>query len=479
MSIQSTDKHHLTKIVATLGPASDSLQVITKLAEAGSDLFRLNFSHGTHEQHEQTLKNIRVVEKVVDRPIGIIADLQGPKLRVKDLPYEGVRLVEGETFELRLEGGDGDSSGGVLPHPEIFAVAKPDTELLLDDGNLRLKITEVSDGLIKSEVVVGGILKPNKGVNYPGVSLPIAALTAKDKIDLQFALDLEVDWVALSFVQYKEDLIEAQELIAKRARLIAKIEKPLAVENFSTLLDHCEGIMVARGDLGVETSLENVPALQKRMIRQSRARGRPVIVATQMLESMTHNATPTRAEASDVATALYDGTDAVMLSAESASGSHPVKAVEYMRRIICSTEKDPEYQVALHRETMGLEKIAPAAIVAAACTVADVVKAVAIVSFSKTGNTTLRASRQRPNCHLLGLTPLISTARAATLFWGVHSILTPDLTSDDDMVVKASKLATQYGFALDGDSIIVTAGIPLGIPGGTNVLHLAVIGERT
>ena len=461
-----------------MGPASDSKEMISRLAECGADLFRLNFSHGTHERHKLVTKLIRKVEEEVDRPIGIIGDLQGPKLRVGELPEGGVPLIDGEKYVLALDGGKNDETQCDLPHPEIFDIAEPDTDLLLDDGNIRLGIVEVGDGKIGTVVKVGGLLKPHKGVNYPAKAIPISAMSEKDRQDLEFALEIGIDWIAMSFVQRPEDLIQAKEIIDNRAKLIAKIEKPEAVRNFDDLIKECDAVMIARGDLGVEISQEEVPALQKRMIKQCRAESRPVIVATQMLESMTHSATPTRAEASDIATALYDGTDAVMLSAESASGKYPAEAVEFMRRIIISTEKDPEYRISLEREALRLEMASSAAIVAAACTVAEVVKASAIVSFSKTGNTTLRASRQRPVCPLLGLTPLESTARMATLFWGVRSIKTPDLTSDDDMVVKATMLASKYGFVKDGDRLIVTAGLPLGKPGRTNILRLAVAGEE-
>lgn len=451
--------------------------MISALAANGADLFRINFSHGTHERQELVVRLIRKVEEELDRPIGIIGDLQGPKLRVGELPEAGVPLVEGKPFALTLGGGTNDETECELPHPEMFEVAEPGTDLLLDDGNIRLTITKVSGDRIETEVRQGGLLKPRKGLNYPDRVIPISALSEKDVGDIEFALEAGIDWIAMSFVQRAEDLRRGKEIIGDRARLIAKIEKPEAVRNFDGILEECDAVMVARGDLGVEISQEKVPALQKRMIKKCRAASRPVIVATQMLESMTHSPTPTRAEASDIATALYDGTDAVMLSAESASGRYPAEAVEFMRRIITSTEEDPEYRAAIERESLELEMASSAALVAAACKVAEVVQASAIVSFSKTGNTTMRASRQRPVCPLLGLTPLESTARMATLFWGVRSIKTPDLTSNDDMVNKASNLASKYGFVKDGDRMIVTAGLPLGKPGRTNVLRLAVVGE--
>ena len=468
--------YHLTKIVATLGPASDSKDMIAQLVDAGADVFRLNFSHGTHERHELVLRLIRKVEEEKDRPIGVIADLQGPKLRVGSLPAGGVPLVSGEEFILRLgedDGTEGDERGCCLPHPEIHAVAEEGTELLLDDGRLSLLIKRKDKDALITEVKTGGLLKPRKGVNYPARRIPLSALTAKDREDLAFALEREVDWVALSFVQEVKDIEEAKQLIDGRAKVIAKIEKPQAVENFDAIAAAADGIMIARGDLGVELEPERVPALQKQMVAKCRVAGRPVIVATQMLESMTSAARPTRAETSDVATALYDGTDAVMLSAESASGEYPREAVEFMRRILISTEADPEYRRALERATLALDTTAPVAIVAAACRVAEVVQASAIISFSKTGSTTLRASQQRPVCPLLGLSPLQRTARMATLCWGVRSIRAPDLDTDDDMVAKATAIALKYGFAAPGDMLAITAGVPFGTPGKTNLLRLA------
>ena len=473
----SPAQHHLTKIIATIGPASDNKEMIAQLVDAGADLFRLNFSHGTHERHEMVIRLIRKVEEEKDKPIGIIADLQGPKLRVGELPESGVPLVVGEEFILKLNSDVEDNTCCTLPHPEIYEVAEVGTDLLLDDGRIRLAITKTSKDTITTKVVVGGLLKPRKGVNYPAKYVPVSSLTDKDKKDLEFALSKEVDYIALSFVQQVSDINDAKELIKDRAKLIAKIEKPEAVKNFSELLTVVDAVMIARGDLGVELSQEKIPALQKKMIKECRAAYRPVIVATQMLESMTHSATPTRAEASDVATALYDGADAVMLSAESASGKYPTQAVEFMRKIIISTEGDPEYRISIERANLKLELASHVAIVAAACRVAELVNASAIVSFSKTGTTTLRASQQRPVCPLLGISPLVKTARMATLYWGVRSIQAADLTTDDDMVKHATNVAMKYGFVTKGDMLIVTAGIPLGVPGRTNLLRLAVVGE--
>ncbi len=468
----------MTKIVATLGPASDSLEMISKLATAGVDVFRLNFSHGSHEQQAEKIGFIRCIEETMSKPFGIIADLQGPKLRVGDILDEGIELIEGESYTLCLDEKIGDKNGCTLPHPEIFAVAKPDIELLLDDGKLRLRIKSIDSSVMKTEVICGGILKSHKGVNFPDCQLPIPALTDKDRQDLDFALQHNVDWIALSFVQHAQDLIEARGLIKGGARLIAKIEKPQAIVNFQEILENCDGIMIARGDLGVETPPELVPQTQKRLIKQCRKFGHPVIVATQMLESMTNSPTPTRAEASDVATALYDGADAVMLSAESASGKYPAEAVSMMRRIIISTEQDMQYRIDLQRDNFELTNQSNEAIVAAACKVAEVVQASAIIAYSQTGNTTRCAARHRPICPLLGLTPIIESARATTLLWGVHSIKTPDLVSLDEMVDKTVNLARQYGFAQDNDSLIITAGVPFGVPGHTNLLRLVKVGEK-
>ena len=467
----------MTKIVATLGPASNSPEMIAALVAAGVNCFRLNFSHGSHEDHLNKIKIIRTIEQESDLPIGIIADLQGPKLRIHTIAGGEATLTVGNSFELMLDRQEGSPSGCSLCHQEIFAVAHEGMELLLDDGRLRIQVTQAEADKLQTRVLVGGVLKSNKGINLPGVHLPISALTKRDRVDLEFALEHGADWIALSFVQSERDLLEARKIIGTRAKIIAKIEKPLALKHIDQIIDASDAIMVARGDLGVECDPADVPVMQKMLVRKARAASRAVIVATQMLESMTASPTPTRAEASDVATALYDGTDAVMLSAESASGKYPRESVEFMRRIINRIEQDPEYRFALDRAALDLEDAAPEAIVAAARRVSEVVGASCIVTFSKTGNTTQRASRLRPTCPLLGLTPLTATARMTTLYWGVRSILTPDLTSLDDMTKKGVAIACQYGFASAGDALIITAGIPLGRPGRTNLLRLTMVGE--
>ena len=475
--VSESSSYHLTKILVTIGPASSSVDKIQALIDAGANCFRLNFSHGSQEEHKRVYENIRLCEEKSNYPVGVIADLQGPKLRIAGMPEGGAKVAAGDTLTLKLGDGDGDGQTCFLPHPEIFAAVRPESMLLVDDGRIRLQVIECGKEQLRAKVTVGGLLKSNKGVNLPGVMLPLSALTARDEANLEFALGLGADWIALSFVQSPEDLEKARRIIDGRARLIAKIEKPLAVEKIEEIVDAADGIMIARGDLGVEVDAAEVPALQKRLIRLCRIKSRPVIVATQMLESMTASPTPTRAEASDVATAVYEGADAVMLSAETASGSYPVEAVDIMRRIIISTEAADDYRKDLMRDHDQIRHEVSDAIVNAAIETAGIVKAKCIASFSQTGNTTMRASRLRPSCPLLGLTPRIGTARMASLFWGVRSIKAPDLDNPDDMARIVTEIAKKHGFAEDGDFVIATAGIPLGKPGRTNVMRIAVVGE--
>ena len=475
--VSESSSYHLTKILVTIGPASSSVEKIQALIDAGANCFRLNFSHGTQDEHRQIYQNIRRCEENSNYPVGVIADLQGPKLRIAGMPADGVTIASGDRITLKLGNETGDAQTCFLPHPEIFAAVQPESMLLIDDGRIRLQAVECGDKQLQAQVVVGGLLKSNKGVNLPGVMLPLSAITERDEQNLEFALDLGADWIALSFVQGPEDLEKARKLIGGRAKLIAKIEKPLAIEKIDEIVAAADGIMIARGDLGVELDAAEVPALQKRLIRLCRTHARPVIVATQMLESMTASPTPTRAEASDVATAVYEGADAVMLSAETATGSFPIEAVDIMRRIIISTEAANDYREDMMRNYDKLRPKISDAIVNAAIQTAGIVNARCIASFSQTGNTTMRASRLRPSCPLLGLTPRIGTARMASLFWGVRSIKAPDLNDPNDMARIVTSIAKGYGFAADGDFVIATAGIPLGKPGRTNVMRVAVVGE--
>ena len=470
-------RHRNAKIIATLGPASSHEAMIRGLFVAGTDVFRLNLSHGDHAGHKARYDIIRALETETGRPICVLLDLQGPKLRIGRFAAGAVELSAGQGFRLDLAGGLGDETRVSLPHPEIFAAIASGTELLLDDGKIRLRVLKCDENHAETEVIAGGALSANKGVNLPGVALPIAALTEKDRRDLQFGLELGVDWIALSFVQRPEDITEARKLVSGRAAVMAKLEKPSAIDRLDEIIAIADGIMVARGDLGVEMAPESVPGLQKEIIARSRSAGKPVVVATQMLESMIEAATPTRAEASDVATAVYDGADALMLSAESAAGAYPIEAVAMMSRIIAETERDPRYRRILTVEESDLEPTAADAITAAADQVSRTIRAVAICAYSMSGSTTLRASRERPLVPILGLTPIIETARRLAIAWGVHNVLTPDATSFADMVEKACNLALDEGFAKEGDRIVVTAGVPFGTPGSTNTLRIALVGQ--
>jgi pyruvate kinase len=463
------------KIVATLGPASSDPAVVRRLFMAGADVFRLNFSHGSHADHRARFEALRALEQETGRPIGILADLQGPKLRVGTFADGPVMLTPGEAFRLDLDEAPGSPRRVGLPHPEIFAALVPGAELLLDDGKLRLVVEHCGAGFAETRVAVGGRLSDRKGVNVPGVVLPIGALTAKDRRDLALALELGADWIALSFVQRPEDVTEARDCIGDRAAIVVKLEKPSAVERLDEIVALADAVMVARGDLGVELPAERVPAIQKRAIRTCRRLGRPVIVATQMLESMIKSPVPTRAEASDVATAIYDGADAVMLSAESASGAHPVAAVDMMNRIIEQVEADPAYRQlidASHASARPGGDVAEAVCCAMRRAV-TLLQASAIVCWTRSGHTSLRAARERPEAPILSLTPLLPTARRLALAWGVHSLCTEDVDGVDGMTGRACDTARGDGFAAPGDFIVAIAGVPFGTPGSTNLIRIA------
>ncbi|WP_191058938.1 pyruvate kinase [Geminicoccus harenae] len=466
-------RERCAKIVATLGPSSTTEQRIRELAEAGVDVFRFNFSHGSHEDHAERFRIVRAIEKERQRPISCLMDLQGPKLRIGTFADGKVDLVAGRPFRLELNGGPGDVQAVQLPHPEIFKAIKPGTELLLDDGKIRLRVEKVTSESADTVVVTGGPLSNRKGVNVPNAVLPISALTPKDLNDLSFGMDMGFDWVALSFVQRPDDVAEARKLVVGRAAIMAKIEKPQAIDRLDEILELVDGIMVARGDLGVEMPPEVVPGLQKKIIRASREQGKPVIVATQMLESMIKAPAPTRAEASDVATAVFDGADAMMLSAESASGDYPVEAVQIMDRIIKTAERDPLYRTYLDAYHAQAQRTTADAITLAAGQVAHTMQAVAIVTYSTSGATTLRAARERPDRPIIGLITRMGTARKLALAWGVHPIFTGDAHSLDEMVDKARRYAVEAGFAQAGNCVVITAGLPFGTPGATNLLRIA------
>ncbi|MGO1118506.1 pyruvate kinase [Rhodovibrionaceae bacterium A322] len=464
------------KIIATLGPSSSDERSIRALFDAGADVFRFNFSHGDHAEHKARYDIVRAIEKETGRPIAILQDLQGPKLRIGTFEEGVVNLKRGQAFRLDSDPAPGNEQRVNLPHPEIFKALKPETLILLDDGKLRLMVTETGDGYAVTEVETEGPLSNRKGVNVPAVVMPLSPLTKKDREDLAFGLELGVDWVALSFVQRPEDLLEIRRLVDGRVPVMAKVEKPAALECLSELVELSDAIMVARGDLGVELMPEEVPGRQKEIVKACRLAGKPVVVATQMLDSMVNSPAPTRAEASDVATAIYDGADAVMLSAESAAGHYPVESVSMMSRIISYVEQDPTYRPIIDALHATPEPTAADAISAAAAQVAQTLSAAAIVTFTTSGSTALRAARERPTAPILSLTSKLETARRLALLWGAHSVHTEDATDFSEMVAIAQELAAKDGFARDGDKLVVTAGVPFGTPGATNVLRITEVG---
>ena len=465
-------RYRSTKIVATLGPATATESKITELFKAGVDVFRLNFSHGTHRDHRATYQKIRKLEKKIDRPVAVMADLQGPKLRIGTFKDETVELEAGDRFRLDLRDQPGSKARVQLPHPEIFEAAKPGTDLLLDDGRIRLRVKKVTQKTIDTEVLTGGTLSNRKGVNVPGVLLRLSALSEKDRADLDFALDLGVDWIALSFVQRPEDVAEARRLIKGRAAVLIKLEKPAAIEHLDELVEMTDAVMVARGDLGVELPPEKVPGLQKRIVKLARHLGKPVVVATQMLDSMVHSPAPTRAEASDVATAVYDSADAVMLSAETAAGDYPIEAVEMMNRIIREVESHETYHAITAASHEAPEPTVSDAITLAARQVAETISAKCIVTYTTSGSTTLRASRERPSVPVLCVTSSERTARRLAMAWGVHAVHIDNEERFSAVVKRAVETAKTQEFAEPGDKIVITAGVPMGTPGSTNVLRI-------
>ncbi|MGI4798949.1 MAG: pyruvate kinase [Janthinobacterium lividum] len=462
-----------TKIIATVGPSSSTPEILSRLFLGGVDVFRLNFSHGTHDDHLARITTIRALEKTVGRPIGILADVQGPKLRVGTFAGGRVTLQAGQSFRLDMSPVPGDRTRVQLPHPEIIGAAGIGTNLLVDDGKMRLRVTRVREDHLECEVMTGGTVSDRKGVNVPDVALPIPALTKKDRRDLDFALEHGVDYIGLSFVQRPEDVAEAKEIAAGRAWIMTKLEKPQALEDLDAILDLSDAVMVARGDLGVELPPEEVPLAQKRIIRAARLRGIPCVVATQMLESMITAPAPTRAEASDVATAVFDGADAVMLSAETAAGQYPYEAVNMMDRIVERVERDPDWRAGIERTRPAPEHNSASAIATAARQIADTIAAPCIVAYTAGGGTALRVARERPACPVLAITAQVETARRLAVAWGVHAVLGQELHSMTEAVTRATRLARTEGFAAHGDEVVVTAGVPFNQPGTTNALRVA------
>ncbi|PTW59491.1 pyruvate kinase [Breoghania corrubedonensis] len=470
-------RNRRVKILATLGPSSSDQAMIEKLFKAGADVFRINMSHTDHALLKTLVERIRAVEAAVERPIGILADLQGPKLRVGTFENKSIVLKEGATFTLDGNDAPGTQERVRLPHPEILSALEPGHRLLLDDGKIKLIVTECDETSATTRVEIGGKLSDRKGVSVPDTTIPVGALTEKDRKDLDAALNANVDWVALSFIQRPEDLAEARKVTRGRAGILAKIEKPQAVERIDEIIELSDALMVARGDLGVEMPLEKVPGIQKHITRAARRAGKPVVVATQMLESMITSPVPTRAEVSDVANAVFEGADAIMLSAESAAGDFPLEAVETMNRVAEEVERDPNYANIMHAQRTEPEATGADTISAAARQIAETLHLAAIVCYTSSGATGLRAARERPTTPIIALSPVVATARRLALVWGTHCVVSEDARDENEMVDRACRLAFKDGFARPGQRIIITAGVPFGTPGATNMLRIAFVGS--
>ncbi len=460
------------KILATLGPASSSPEMIRALMEAGADAFRINMSHGDQADKVALVEAIRALEKTLQRPTTVVFDLQGPKLRVGDFTGGSALLETGQTFVLDRDSALGDASRVELPHPELFAAVEQQARLLIDDGKIRLRVTAVEDERITTTVEVGGTVSNHKGVNVPDIMVPIPALTDKDKDDLAFALDQGADYIALSFVQRPEDVAEARELVGGKAALLAKIEKPQAIDRLGEILELADAVMVARGDLGVELPPEGVPPLQNKIVAMARQAGKPVVVATQMLESMIVSPTPTRAEVSDVANAIYEGADAVMLSAESAAGAYPIEAVEMMDRIAVSVEHDPVYSARVHFTETPAEATAADALSESAAQIARNLSVAAMACYTSSGSTARRIARERPPVKTLVMTASLKVARRLGLQWGVHAVHTRDVSDFEEMVGKAKRMALRHHLAAPGQTMVIMAGVPFKTAGSTNVIHV-------
>jgi pyruvate kinase len=464
------------KILATLGPSSNPPETIDQLFRAGADIFRINMSHTSHDAMRGLVEAIRGVEANHDRPIGILADLQGPKLRIGAFQGETVDLKKGQTFVLDSDPALGDAHRVQLPHPEILSALEPGHAILLNDGRVRLRVKEVGPGRAVTEVKQGRKLSDRKGVSLPDTVLRSGALTEKDWRDLDAALAAEVDWIALSFVQRPDDIAEARKVVQGRAGIMAKIEKPQALQHLEGIMELADAVMVARGDLGVEMPLEAVPGVQKRITRLARRLGKPAVVATQMLESMITAPVPTRAEVSDVATAVFEGADAVMLSAESAAGEYPIEAVETMNRIAEQVEQEQLFTTIIQAQRPEPESTGADTIASAARQIAETLGLVAIVCYTSSGSTGIRASRERPAMPVIALSPVRRTARRLSIVWGLHCVETEDAHNIDEMVDRACSIAFREGFAQPGQRVIITAGVPFGTPGATNLVRIAFIG---
>ena len=466
------------KILATLGPASEDRDTIGRLFEAGADVFRINMSHATHDGMRERVRMIRALSKHYGREIGVLVDLQGPKLRVGTFVNGAVDLGRGQHFVLDADPTPGDDTRVHLPHPEILRALAPGHTVLIDDGKVRLHITEASHERAVAVVDVAGRISNRKGVSLPDTEIPVSAMTDKDRSDLEAALNEGVDWIAVSFVQRPDDIAEVKKVARGRALVLAKIEKPQAIARLDEIIDISDALMVARGDLGVEMPLEQVPGLQKRITRLARRYGKPVVVATQMLESMITSPVPTRAEVSDVATAVFEGADAIMLSAESAAGQYPIDAVATMNRIAVEVERDAVYRPVINAQRSAPEPTGADAIAVAARDVAETLDVKAVCAWTSSGSTALRIARERPGPPVLALTPKRETARRLALVWGVHAVVTKDANDLDDMAKRACKFANREGFSKEADRIVIVAGVPFGTPGATNMVRIAFTGSE-
>ncbi len=466
------------KIVATLGPSSSTEDMVSRLFEEGVDVFRLNLSHGLQDEIKKRHEIIRKVENKFRRPICILADLQGPKLRCGDFKGKQAELVAGQTFVFDKEKTLGNYKRVYLPEFEVFKSLKKDSKVLVNDGKIKLVVKEVNENFVSTEVLVGGIISDKKGINVPDQILPLSALSKKDLSDLEFVCSLGIEWLGLSFVQRAKDIKEAKKIVRGRAAILSKIEKPSAVDAFNEILEETDAVMIARGDLGVELPIETLPPIQKRLVRQCRDSGKPVIVATQMMESMINSPVPTRAEVSDVAQAIYEGADAVMLSAESAVGNYPIEAVRTMNSIATEVEKEKTYRQLIESSRTPLKGDVSDAITVAAREVAETTNVKVICCFTETGTTASLTSRERPKVPIIALTPKITIARRLTLNWGLHCIVTEELERFKMAVVNAAKAARMYGFANNDDKIIVIAGVPFNVSGTTNILRVAPADEK-
>src|SRR4051812_38917578 len=468
-------RHRHAKIVATLGPASSSPEMIRALFEAGADVFRFNFSHGSHEDHQARYDTVRGIEREVGRPIAVLADLQGPKLRVGALADGPVPIEEGERVRFDLDTAPGNRDRIPLPHPEVFAALRPGVHLLVDDGKVRLEVEEATRSTAVARVVIAGLISERKGLSVVGAVLPMSAVTDKDRRDLAFALEMGADWIAMSFVQRPEDLDELRQIAGRPVFVVTKLEKPSAVENLDEVVARSDAVMVARGDLGVEMPPQKVPTIQRQALRACRKAGKPVVVATQMLESMIEAPTPTRAEASDVATAVYEGADAVMLSAESAAGRYPLEAVRIMSEIIAEVERDPYYRTASDAAHPEPEPTVSDVICDALRRSAAILPVAALVTYTASGTTALRAARERPAAPILSLTPDLPTARRLALVWGTHAVHVQEFGRLSEIVDNAFAIVRREGFAGPGDTIAIAGGMPFGVAGGTNLLRIAQV----